>query len=432
VRRTLFILLVTAILTLPVGVSAQGEYQNSSVYSSIGMGNPIDFRSSVGSGMGMSGVGIWNFNTVNNANPAYWGGSFFTMATAGLSMKSFTASDNFGEDRNTMINFNQVQIILPVWREVVGISMSLQPLTESRFSFFQDGSIVRPGGDSLNYLIDRRGDGGINRLEIGIGARLTEWLLIGYAPSLIFGYYENDNVTFFDRPGYTDINYKVGTRHIGFGNRIGLLASHYGMFRNNDRITLGTAFTLPVQLSSRRNMTTEVITGEPLRRRTIELFPEDHYGEGEIELPLELNSGLTYNVNPFFLIAGEILFQNWSNYNNFEGNTESFLKDRTKYSLGLQYDARRRGESGFFNNFVYRLGTSYDDGHLRLNNANIETVMISAGLGIPSPYFGSTIDISVDYGIRGTKSNDLVRERIFGLRASFNLSEIMFLQRRLQ
>jgi hypothetical protein len=145
-----------------------------------------------------------------------------------------------------------------------------------------------------------------------------------------------------------------------------------------------------------------------------------------------LITGLTYNFNPYLLLAGEILYQNWEEYKNFEGQTESFLKDRTKYSFGLQFDARRRGESGFLNNFVYRLGTSYDDGHIMLNNTDIETVMFSAGIGIPSPYFGSTIDLSFDYGIRGTKSNDLVRERIFSIRASFNLSEIMFLQRRLQ
>ncbi|TVQ15564.1 MAG: hypothetical protein EA364_01905 [Balneolaceae bacterium] len=428
--RKFFPAVVICMLCMIPVANAQNEYENSSVYSSIGMGNPLDFRSSAGAAMGMSGVGIWSFNTINNSNPAHWGGGFFTMATASLSMKNFSASDNFGDQKNTMINFNQIQVVFPVWRELIGVSISIEPLTESRFSFFEQGTI--PAADSLGYLIDRRGDGGLNKLEIGIGARITDWLLVGYAPSLVFGYYENRNVTLFDRSGFTDVNYTVGTRHKGFGNRFGILASHRGLLRSNDRVVLGSTVNLPVRLDSRRKMTTQVITGFPPRRKTIELFSEDYYGKGKTVLPVEMNTGLTYYANPYLLFASEILYQNWGEHKNFEGNTEDFLKDRTKYSFGIQYDARRRGESGFINNFVYRIGVSYDDGHLSLNNTSIETIMISAGISIPSAFFGSSIDLGVDYGVRGTRSNDLVQEKIFGLRASFNLSELMFLQRRLQ
>lgn len=421
---------IIAVLSMASVAGAQSEYQDASVYSSFGLGNPLDFRSSAGASMGMTGVGIWGFNTISNANPAQWGGSFFTMATAGMSLNSFTASDNFGDQKTTMINFSQIQVVLPVLREKIGVSLSLQPYSESRYSFFEEGTIQ--AADSLNYLVDRRGDGGLNKLEIGIGARLTDWLLVGYAPSLVFGFYETRNVTLFDRIGFSDVNYTIATRHKGFGNRFGILASQRGLFRSNDRIVLGSTVSLPVQLNSKRKMTTQVITGFPPQRKTIELFPEEYYGDGNAELPLEMNTGLTYYPSPFVMLASEVLYQNWSEYTNFDGNTDDFLKNRTKYSFGIQYDSRRRGETGFFNTFLYRIGVSYDDGHLSLNNTSIETMMISAGISIPSAFFGSSIDIGVDYGIRGTKSNDLVQEKIFGLRASFNLSELMFLQRRLQ
>jgi hypothetical protein len=417
-------------LILAGSVQAQNEYQNSSIYSSIALGTPVDFRSSAGSAMGMSGVALWNFNSINNANPAYWGSTFFTMGTAGLSLRNYAASDNLGNQENTMVNFSQVQIVLPLIREVFGASISLQPVTETRYSYFEQGTVLQ--ADSLGFLVDRRGDGGMNRLELGFGVRLTEWLLVGYAPSLVFGYYENTNRTFFDRTGFSDVNYKVDTRHAGFGNRFGILVSHFGLFRANDRIVFGSTYTLPVKLDSRRKMTTQVIAGFPPTRQDVELFGEDHFGNGNTELPMEINAGLTYYSSPFMLFAGELLVQNWSGYKNFNGQAENFLQDRTKYSLGFQYDARRRGESGFLNSFIYRLGVSYDDGHLLLNNTSIETTMISAGISFPSAFFGSSIDIGVDYGVRGTRTNDLVQEKIFGLRATFNLSELMFLQRRLQ
>jgi hypothetical protein len=100
----------------------------------------------------------------------------------------------------------------------------------------------------------------------------------------------------------------------------------------------------------------------------------------------------------------------------------------------MEYAALRRAERNFFTYFIYRAGVSYDTGHLSLglNEQKIQTVMISAGLGIPSLAAGSSVDINFDLGLRGTTSHELVRERIFAVRVSFNLSELMFLQRRLQ
>lgn len=58
--------------------------------------------------------------------------------------------------------------------------------------------------------------------------------------------------------------------------------------------------------------------------------------------------------------------------------------------------------------------------------------MFSFGLGILSPKSNSSVDISFEYGIRGTKAQDLVKEDIWGLRLSLNLAEIMFFRPKLK
>ena len=78
-------------------------------------------------------------------------------------------------------------------------------------------------------------------------------------------------------------------------------------------------------------------------------------------------------------------------------------------------------------------GVSYDTGHLTINDKDIETLWFSAGFGLLSlnSRSASSFDLSFQYGIRGTKSNSLVKENIFGINLSVNLTELMFLQRKL-
>jgi hypothetical protein len=82
------------------------------------------------------------------------------------------------------------------------------------------------------------------------------------------------------------------------------------------------------------------------------------------------------------------------------------------------------------------LGASYDSGNLKIKGENIKTLLFSAGLGLFSPTkvsgFHSSIDISFYYGIRGTKSHNLVKENIFGIKLSLNLAELFFFRPKLQ
>jgi len=75
---------------------------------------------------------------------------------------------------------------------------------------------------------------------------------------------------------------------------------------------------------------------------------------------------------------------------------------------------------------------SYDSGHLQLEGQRINTLKFSLGLGIRSPNSRSSIDLSFEYGVRGTNSTNLVKEQIFGMKLSLNLAEVMFYRPKLQ
>lgn len=423
----LFILMVFVALFSSTA-SAQDRYLSTSVYSNLGIGQPVDYRSSQGSAMGVSGVALSSRLNGSIANPALWSNTYFTLASGGLFYNVHEATDEFDSAVNSFLGFSHLHIQFPIVRERVGASLSVYPVTRQRFSTFnfQELMPAETGSDTLQYVSINRVNGGLNRMELGVGARVFGNVSVGYAASFTFGAVEDFSEVRIFSQQYNPVNYTDRTSSLGIGNRFGIHASFPSLFGRNDVLLAGATLNLPVQLSGRKERVTTINFSEEV------LNSRDEFGSGESRLPMEFAVGLGYAPNRLFLATAEVLIQNWSDFRNFSGDAEDFLKDRVKLGAGFEYAALRRGESGFFNSFLYRGGFSIDTGHLNLENQPIQTLLFTLGLGIPSIASGSSVDINFDYGIRGTTSHELVREEIFAIRMSFNLSEPWFFRRRIQ
>ncbi len=428
-----FVKSIPAIAILLTGICSAAEGQDvwrgGSAYSHFALGAPNDFRASYAQGMGVYGVALHDARVPGASNPAVWSRAVFTNASGAFEISSFDATSPETQYRSTQFHSGPFQVVMPLMRDRLGINLSLTPLTSSRFTMqnpYQLAPDENHTGDELDYVIENRGNGGINRVELGIGYRLTSSLSIGYAPSLLIGNIRRDQTVFFDNPDYRPSNLRESTSHYGFGNRFGIYFHQRNAFRQNDRFTLGAMVSLPVNLVSERKLESRIDFND------VTIRPPSYYGDGQAVYPMEASAGFSYNPNPFIQFTSDVLYQNWSGYSNFSGESEEFLKDRIRLGMGGQYIAARRDASGLLSNLIYRLGVSYDTGNLKLNDKEIETFTIHGGISIPSSRTNSSIDINVEYGFRGTQSAGLISERVFGLSLSFNLSELMFIQRRLQ
>ncbi len=409
----------------------ENEANSASIYSYLGLGTPQDILSSQGAGMAIVGVATPDRSRASLANPAFWGSAYFTSMSAGFNLQTHDATDNFGSSSSTTLGFSHFQAQFPVIRDRLGLSIGMYQDTNIRYNLLTNDSVTLPTADSLSvidYQSAISGTGGINRIEAGFGLRITDNFYVGYAPSLMFGLKEQDNQFLFNSPLYGPARFTERTRYRAFAHRFGTMILLPNVFRGRDQLIFGATATLPVELSANRRITSQLISGNTTR--SLDLIPESTYGNRDVTFPFETTVGLTYFASRYFMVATEAHYQQWSEHNSFNGEFDENMKDRLKVGLGLEYDVYSRGNPGLFNSLIYRAGASYDDGHLTVNNTNIETLLFTAGIGIPSRTGTSSIDINLEYGIRGTQSNDLVRERIFGVRLSLNLSELMFLQRR--
>ncbi|HEX6983125.1 MAG TPA: hypothetical protein VF181_10225 [Balneolaceae bacterium] len=424
--------------SVTIAQNDDGVASSGSVYSQFGIGYPVEIANTAANSMGISGVSYNESFVGNLANPAHWGSTVYGLGTGGIELTSYQASNGVNSVRNTNFSINRFQLQLPLVRGEFGASISFTPLTQSNFRTFQTTSRIIDKGavqDTLRYAIENYGKGGVNRAEIGFGWRINSNISIGYAASVV--YISMDDVftgTFFSEPSfrfldpsYQQVHYTLETTGVSMGNRFGVQLRLPELFTSDDLLGIGASISLPVSLDAEREETSSTLG------RSISVSDTPNLGSGTITLPMNILAGISYQPSRLVLIATEGLYQGWSDYeNNFTSTESQLFVDRYKLGLGFQYFPYIMGSDKFLSNFEYRFGVSYDTGHLQLEGERINTLMFSFGLGILSPNVNSnsSIDLSFEYGIRGTES--LVQEQIWGIRLSVNLAELFFFRPKLQ
>lgn len=407
-----------------------GLASSGSFYSRVGVGYPVDAGSS--DGTSLAGISIIESYVPGFSNPAHWGSTVFGMATGGLSLNSYSARDNQTSSTNVLFNANYFQIQLPLYRDELGLSVSLNPITRTTYKDISENTIIRDAfDDTLRYATENNGDGGVNRFEVGAGWKISPNVSVGYAGSLVFASIDNKVNVAFQDPAFQPVAFTRQTSGVGFGNRLGLYLEFPNVFNEDDAISFGGTVSFPVNLSGEKVEQTEKISGGGIESITIK--DEVGLGSGDIRLPLELGAGVTYKYN-LISVSAETQYEQWSDYrSDFDSNTNQ-LVNRFKTGLGFRYNPYLLNSNKLLSQFKYKLGATYDTGHVQLNGERIKTLMFSFGFGVFSPErnSNSSIDLAFEYGFRGTESQNLVKENIWGISLSLNLAEIFFNRPKLQ
>lgn len=430
-KKTLFIaltLIMAAAAARGQGSASKGS--SGTVYSKIGFGQPADLSTSTAAGMGLFGVSFIEPQVPSISNPAQWGKTEYGIASGGFDLRSTRASDRSANTSNTLLSANHFQIQLPLLQRKLGFSAAFYPSTRSNYRLLQEGTQRVGSGstaDTLNFVSESRGSGGVSNIEMGIGWSISDRFAVGYAAKLVFASVDDNYTTTFDEDPYLGVDFTLQTSGTAMGHRFGTYLDMPGLFREEDRLSAGLAVDLPVTIEARRQADDGTLLTGTLRRETGAL------GDGTVKLPMTLTGGVSYRPNPVIAFSGEALFQNWSDARYpYSSNAGKMYSDRFKIGAGLRYHPFETGSTTFLSYFKYRLGLSYDSGHLNIQGRDIETLKISGGMGISSGNSGSTIDLGFYYGLRGTESQNLVKEHIWGLRLSLNLAELMFVPERLE
>jgi len=408
--------------------------RSGSIYSSLGLGIPADIFSPYSIGMGLTGVSNFDQLSASISNPAHWGLGGYTVGSLSVGLNSYRAADNFGTATSTEFIIENFQVVLPIQKGRFGASIAFTPVTRTGYRVFRQGEIQPdPDRDPVQFGTDYIGTGGVSRFEGGFGYRVNDNLALGYAASIYISTLQRDVTTFFSSTRFQTLSFDETISGSGFGQRAGIFSRFQNNLREGDEITLGATVNLPVNISSNRSA--KSVRNVDNQQQIVDVEGGSGiFGDGTIEIPLEFNLGITYNPSRRYGISAEYLYQNWNDAQySFNPAQEQYYTNRNRIGIGAQYHAyENERSSGFFGNLRYSSGLSYDTGHLKIDEVSVETLMFSTGVGVLSPRGASSVDLSFQLGLRGTKSNDLVQETIWGFKLSLNLAELMFIRQRFQ
>ncbi len=423
--------LVILLFAYPLLLFGQDDKARSgSPYSSIASGEPVDTFSPASAGSGIFGIAVFDNFSPNSINPALWGISSYTLGNISLGLQSVHSRDDLDSATFNQMTIDRFQVVLPIVRSTLGVSLGFRPITRSSYSLTGTGTHQsEPGRDPINYINTITGGGGVNSMEAGIGYRFSNNFSVGYAASLYLASLTREHETAFDVLDFGILRYDESMTGRALGHRFGFYGRAGELFNSNDQLAFGATVVLPVDIETDRSVTGFRTVGG--RDREVDLMPENSSGNGTIGMPTEVMLGLNYSTGQLWDFSTEFSMQQWENAAySFNSGHEAYLKNRSRTAAGFRYHPYRTGSDRFFSRLKYSAGVSYDSGHLAIENQNIDTIMFHGGLGLISDRTASSIDLSFQFGFRGTQQQSLVEETIWGFRLSFNLAEVMFVQRR--
>lgn len=231
------------------------EARGGSVYSSIGVGFPVDNTSSGLLSQGIIGLTNVNRETSSLANPGLWAETFYTQAGTGLQLTRSNVESLTSAGTNVNLETGYIHLLLPVKPGKIGLSVGLYPVTRANYRSVNANSFMNTPTNEIEYTNEVQSFGGMNKFEIGIGFKVGENFSFGYAPSVAFLTLKNSEALDFNVLGYLDHSQETDYSGAAFAQRFGFTGTFTNLFSDEDRFSIGGSINLPYTLEVSKDFT---------------------------------------------------------------------------------------------------------------------------------------------------------------------------------
>lgn len=416
--RTRQIISIVALLFLFLPAISQTRI--TSPYSRFGVGELMFNQNFRNMGMGGIGIGYRSNHSVNYLNPASYTAvdsvSFIFEATA---FSHYYQQQTVSEKQmGNYTSLGNLSFGFPVKRWW-GVGVGLKPFSAVGYKVLNTTENAEIG--TVNYLYE--GTGGINQVFVGNAFKPFKGFSVGFNASYLFGSMERHASVFSDSTGFFLANQiksnQVSDWHFGFGAQYELNLS------SNRSLTFGATFGPATAINIRQAETIQRMLPGFTRFDTI-----SHYeGEkGSLYLPAYWGAGVFARMNSQWAAGFDFQQQYWENYKIFD--VPGDLNNTYQLAFGIQHNPSIQTFSNFFSRLEYRAGFRYGQTYLNLNDKAINEFGISFGIGLPIRRTYNGLNLSFEFGQRGTTENDLIKENLYRINIGVNIHERWFMRRR--
>ncbi len=404
------LLISTALLVFSTSVFAAN---GGSAYSIFGLGDLRYFPNTRSAGMGYTGIGLPGSNYINGNSPATWARINQTRLDIGLMYEGYKSSDGAVSRYLSNGKFNGAFLAIPI-STPNGITFvaGFSPYSDINYNFVTKGS-----EQGLDYTVTHIGNGGTAQGEAGLSFSPWQDLALGASVNYLFGTADYERMFTPTSTTFAGGTTRENLTTRGLTTTVGALFTGFGALSESlHPFALGFVFT------TRGNLKTE-------RQTTYQYLTERDSGtviNGRQRTPFAYGFGLTYQQGDRYLIATDYYAQSWGT-TQFNGVDPVEIRNSFRLGIGGERIPNKDFSAPWLDRIAYRLGFYYLSTYYRINGEPINHWAVTGGLAIPVS--GETrLNIALEYGSRGTTRNHLIKDNIFRMSFSLNLSELWFVR----
>ncbi|MBR9915863.1 MAG: hypothetical protein GYB32_13780 [Algicola sp.] len=414
-------------------IQSYAQEGTASPYSFYGIGS-LKFKGTV-ENRSMGGLSVYTDSIhVNLRNPAAYVAPNLKIwdeetrpvkFSFGASHNSLNLKTESGEAKANSTTFDYLALSVPVGR--FGLGFGLVPYTSVGYKL----------EDSEDDVIQNRykGEGGVNRVFLGLGYSITDKLSAGIDVNYNFGNIQNSVVKFvYDDDGnLVQYQSRESNRSDLSGLNVNLGLTYKSMINEKLELQAGLTYSPKSDLNSlnERSFATIVIsanTGEEFVLNEIEAdLKSQGLDETNLTLPSRLSFGAGIGEPRKWFLGAEFTTQNTSKFSNPIVSIENAnFVNASNIAIGGFYIPDYISFSSYWKRVTYRAGLHFEHTGLEINNEAIREFGMSFGVGLPIGQVFSNANIGLELGRRGTTNQNLIQENFFNLNISLSLNDRWF------
>jgi hypothetical protein len=422
-------------LLVLIGQFGFSQATNVSPYSRYALGdiNPGWFAQNTA--MGGATVAMVDSFQVNVLNPASYCFTAFQSPVLDISLRGrfINLSTNAASTKANYFHMNNIVLTLPVTRRF-GAALGLLPFSTSGYNITFSEVNETVGGTVSTFY---QGQGGINRVFLGLSGMpvrtKTNMFSVGANFSYLFGDLQKTRKLIF--PNETGLfNSKIINSIYARDFMVDAGIYYRHIVSPRQQLSFGFSTSLGTSLKCDRSVLAHTIA--PVSEAFVDTVLYIESEKGTVFIPPRYSAGLTYDFkgvpgsknNYKLTLSAQYNFQDWSKYEeDFPSSVYTdTLNGTSGINFGVQFIPHVLGVgSGKVNPFKlvnYRAGFYTNKNYLNIDTYSINSWGVTCGLGIPlwaSSLSYSMVNISFEYGARGTTANNLLLEKYTGFHIGF-------------
>lgn len=416
-------IIVSICLLFSLAIFAQES--TSSPYSFYGIGD-IKFKGSV-ENRSMGSISVLPDSIhINIQNPAQLACLKLTGLALGGTYANTKSKTETQEAKARRTSIDYMIVGIPVGK--VGIGFGLIPYSSVGYKIGRTAYVTNNNNDTIRSIFSRyNGIGGVNKVFLGFGYRLTKNINIGGDLQYNFGTIETNSLQY-----QTDLQYGSRENNVSDlrGVNFDLGITYQTKVKSKYSFFSSLAYTPEAVLTSGNTRNIEIVLVTSSSVRPVET-QNIGVADTKIKLPSKLSFGSGFGQVKKWLVGGEITFiQNSVMSNRFTDINGATFENSVRYSLGGFFIPNYNSYSSYYKRIVYRGGLRYENTGLVIQDKSITDFAANIGLGMPLGGTFTNINIGLEIGRRGTKYYNLVEENYINLSVGLSLSDKWFVKRK--